>query len=40
MIRRFKHVGAEEAIRMVIEFGIVAYAAMIVLKVINSYSLF
>lgn len=40
MIRQFKHIGAEEAIIILVEFGIVAYAAMIVLKVIKSYSLF
>lgn len=40
MIRQFKHVGVEEAIRFLVEFGIVAYTAMIVLKVIESYNLF
>lgn len=39
MFKPFKHVDAEEVIRIMIEFGIVVYAAMIVLKVINSYSL-
>lgn len=40
MLKQFKHVNGEEAIRMMVEFGLVAYTAMIVLKVITSYSLF